>query len=434
MLAVAPGRRAIGTNQSSAAGSAKAARLSVGAGRLRKNCAARWQASRVTAATPTYADKNLVYGGNTANLGSMANNGWLTGMQMRMRACRYRRGATAGNFGLVAFGTALGGVTPVADVAGEYTDKIGLVLARGYRNVLRCPPEVGLTDLAVDAARQALTAAAVDAAELDLVVLAVTDMTEYLYWDAASSVAHRLGAVRAEAVLLTQACTAGVLSLDTVAGKLATHPDYRVALVIAASRCCESYWNRLETQPLVFSDGAAAVVARRDHPRLRWLATEAITEGEYADFYRLDAGGAAAPFGSPGAAPSCPHVRDGWEIMAHFGHDADQLRRFSEHLDEQTERVIERACARTGTEVGALGKVILLNDNVTAMTSLAARVGIPQSRTNLSLAVEYGHLGAADQLFCLGYYHGIGELEPGTRLALVSRGRGMHWACSLLEA
>jgi 3-oxoacyl-[acyl-carrier-protein] synthase-3 len=343
------------------------------------------------------------------------------------------------DFGLVAFGAALGSVTPVADVASEYTDKVGLVLARGYRNVLRCPDEVGVTDLAVGAARQALGAAEVEAAELDLVVLAVTDMTEYLYWDAASSVAHRLGARNAEAVLLTQACTAGVLSLDTVAGKLATHPSYRLALVIAANRCCEAYWNRLETQPLVFSDGAAAAIAKRGHPRLRWLATEALTEGKYADFYRLDAGGAAAPFRSEGANGAGQngagvHVRDGWQVMEHFGHDADMLRRFSEHLDEQMERVLQRACARVGTEISALDKVILINDNVTAMTSLAARIGIPVSRTNLDLAMEYGHLGAADQLFCLCYYHGRGELKPGTRLALVSRGRGMHWACSVLEA
>jgi 3-oxoacyl-[acyl-carrier-protein] synthase III len=338
------------------------------------------------------------------------------------------------NFGLVSFGTALGSALPLADVAGEYTDKIEIVLARGYRKVLRCPPEVGVTDLAVDAARQALDTAKVNASDVDLLLLVLTDMTEYLYWDAAASVADRIGADNAEALLLIQACTGGVLSMDVVAGKLATHPDYSVALVIAANRCCEAYWNRLETQPLVFSDGAVAVVARRDHPRLRWLTTEAITEGKYADFYRLDVGGAAAPFGSPGSSRSGVHARGFWEVMEYFGHDAKMLLRFSEHMDEQMELVLERACARVGTEVGALDKVILLNDNVTAMTSLAARFGIPQSRTNLDLALEYGHLGAADQLFCLGQYHARGELEPGTQLALVSRGRGMHWACSLLEA
>lgn len=338
------------------------------------------------------------------------------------------------SFGLVSFGTALGNALPVADVAGEYTDKIELVLARGYRNVLRCPSDVGVTDLAVDAAQQALAAAEVSASDLDLLVLALTDMSEYLYWDAAASVAHRIGADNAEAVLLTQACTGGVLSLDTVAGKLATHPGYSEALVIAANRCCEAYWNRLETQPLVFSDGAVAVVARRDHPRLRLLATEVITEGKYADFYRLDAGGAAAPFGAPGGNWSGVHARGVWEVMQHFGYQAEMMLRFSDHMDEQMELVLERACAQAGTEVGALNKLVLMNDNVTAMTSLAARIGVPQSRTNLDLALEYGHLGAADQLFCLSHYHANGKLDPGARLALVSRGRGMHWACSVLEA
>ncbi|MGH3156701.1 MAG: 3-oxoacyl-ACP synthase III family protein [Streptosporangiaceae bacterium] len=338
------------------------------------------------------------------------------------------------NFGLVSFGTALGSSVSVEDVASEYTSKIELVLARGYRNVLRCPPEVGVTDLAVDAARRALATAQVSASDLDLVVLAVTDMTEYLYWDAAASVAHRIGASRAEAVLLTQACAGGALCLDTVAGKFATHPDYSLALVIAANRCCEAYWNRLDIQPLVFSDGSVAAVARRGHPRLRWLVTEAITEGRYADFYRMDAGGSAAPFGSPGGNEAGVHVRDGWDVMEHFGYDGQLLQQFSDHLTEQAQLVLERACARAGTEVGALEKVILVNDNVAAMTALAARFGIPQSRTNLDLAAEYGHLGAADQLFCLSHYHVRGELEPGARLALVAWGRGMHWACSLLEA
>src|SRR5262245_60441510 len=114
------------------------------------------------------------------------------------------------SFGLVSFGEALGEPVPVADVVADYTDDINRVLGYGYRQVRRCPPEVGLTDLAVRAGQQALAAADLHAGELDLVVLAVTDIVEYLYWDAAADVAHRVGATRAEAVLLTQACTSGV--------------------------------------------------------------------------------------------------------------------------------------------------------------------------------------------------------------------------------
>jgi 3-oxoacyl-[acyl-carrier-protein] synthase-3 len=113
--------------------------------------------------------------------------------------------------------------------------------------VLRCAPGVGPTDLAVAAGEQALAARDVAAAGLDLVVLAVADITEHLYWDAAASVTFRLGAIPAEAVLLTQACTTGVLGLDTMAGKLETHPQSdqelspgdRIALV---SLGCGMHW------------------------------------------------------------------------------------------------------------------------------------------------------------------------------------------------
>jgi len=334
------------------------------------------------------------------------------------------------DYGLVSFGTALGVSVPVADVVKEYTEDAERILTLGYRNVLRCPPEVGITDLAVEAGGKALAAAGVNPAEVDLVVLAITDLSEYLYWDAAASLAHRLGATRAEAVLLTQACTTGVMSLDTVAGKFATHPGYEIALVVAANRCCEDYWNRMATQPMVFSDGAAAAVARRGHPRLRWLSTEVRTDGRYADLYRLDRGGAAAPFGTADGT----RARDTWSVMEFLDYSAAKFGQFVDELDEQTKLTMERACARASTQITDLAKIILLSDNTNAMTALAGRLGVPLSRTNLDLTREYGHLGAADQFFCLDHYSRHGDLESGSHMALVSRGRGIHWACTILEA
>lgn len=337
------------------------------------------------------------------------------------------------SYGLVSFGEALGEPAPVADVVAEYTDDVERVLGHGYERVHRCPPEVGLTDLAVRAGAEALAAAGTAAADVDLVVLAVTDLVEYLYWDAAADLAHRLGATRAEAVLLTQACTTGVVALDAVAGKFATHPDYRTALVVAANRTCEAYWNRMDVQPMVFSDGAVGVVARRDHGALRWLTTEVLTDGRYAGFYRLDAGGAAAPFTGPTGDGEPPRVRDVWDVMEFFDYDAEVFQDFARRLDEQAVLVTERACARVGVTVPDLARLVLVNDNARAMTALATAFGVEPARTNRELAASYGHLGAADHLFCLGRHVASGELRPGDLVALVSMGRGMHWACSVLR-
>jgi 3-oxoacyl-[acyl-carrier-protein] synthase-3 len=338
------------------------------------------------------------------------------------------------SFGLLSFGTTLGARTPLADVVGDYTEDLSRVLDYGYRNVHRSPADVGLTDLAVDAGRQALEAAGVAGSDVDLVVLATTDITEYLFWDGAASVAHRLGATRAEAVLLTQACTTGVVSFDAVAGKFATHPRYQRALLIAANRTCEAYWNRLDTQPMVFSDGAAAAVATRDHPSLRWLATEVLTDGQYADLYRMDIGGERRPYGVGGADPDELRARDAWAVMETFDYDPDRFEEFIAQLDEQTCVVIERACYRASISPKDLARMVALNDNRSAMTKLAERLGVPLDRTNLDLSLEYGHLGAADQLFGLAHLSARNILTSGDHVVLVSRGRGMHWACTLLKA
>jgi len=338
------------------------------------------------------------------------------------------------DFGLASFGTALGTQTPLASVADRYTDDIGRVMAYGYRHVLRAPGNVGLTDLAVEAAGKALADAEIGASDLDLIALAVTDITEYLYWDAAASVAHRLGASAAETVLISQGCVGGTVSLDTVAGKFATHPRYDCALVIAASRCCETYWNRMVTQPIVFSDGAVAAVARRGHPRLRWRVTETQTQGRYADFYRLDAGGTATPFSVQGVPEEMLHARDSWSVLEFFDYSDQLFEKFMEELDTRTLETVENACTRIGIEVQELSRMMFVNDNADNMKSVAECLGIPLSRTNIELAFDYGHLGAADQFFGLAQYVTHGDLQHGEIVALVSRGRGMHWSCTLLEA
>ena len=53
-------------------------------------------------------------------------------------------------------------------------------------------------------------------------------------------------------------------------GRFATHPDYGRALLVAANRTREDYWNRVDTQPMVFSS--------------HWSPAAGYGLGMYADF------------------------------------------------------------------------------------------------------------------------------------------------------
>ena len=333
-------------------------------------------------------------------------------------------------FGIAAFGSALGKRTAVADVVHDYTEDTARVLGQGYHAIHVAGQDVGLTDLAVDAAASALADAGVTADEVDLVVLAITDIPEHLYWDASAALAHRLRATRAEAVLVDQGCIGGITALDLVAGRLATHPDYETALVVGANRTCEQYWNRLETHSLLFSDGAAAALVRRDHGRLRWRVTETMTDGAHADHFRLDTGGASAPFGRGSATP---RARDAWDVMEAFDFDADRFTAFVDEMNDRVRQVVERATARIGRSTADLARLVMLNDNARTLADVAGRLDIPMERTNAAFSLDHGHFGAADFLLGLGHLAASGVLADGDLVALAGMGRGMHWSAALLE-
>lgn len=339
--------------------------------------------------------------------------------------------APAISFGICGFGHVLGEPVDVAHAAPSYTADVDRVAGWEYRRFRRAADDVGLTDLAVAAGERALAAAGVAADELDLVVLATSDIAEHLYWDAAAATQARLGARRAQAILLNQACGGGVASFDIVAGKLATHPDYETALIVGANRVCETYWNRMEINTSIFSDGAAAAVLRRGASACRWLATEIITDGTYADFMRMEVGGAASPFadGDERARVRSPFQR----LDEFFDGDLREMFAFVSTIRARNREVVEKACARAGVELGDLRRVIHFNDNAKQLAELAKDLGIPVERTNIELAREHAHIGCADQLFDLEHHLESGELRSGDLVALTSTASGMHWLCTVLE-
>ncbi|HEY0449152.1 3-oxoacyl-ACP synthase III family protein [Actinophytocola sp.] len=335
-------------------------------------------------------------------------------------------------FGVVGTGHSLGEEVPVDAAVTEYLPDPRAIRGWGYRAFHRAPAGVGLTDLAVLAAQKALAGAGVAAADLDLVVLAMSDIPEYLYWDAAAAVQAGLAAHRAEAVLANQACGGGVTAFDTVAGRFATHEDHRVALIVGANRVCEAYCNRMALNTCVNGDGAAAVVVRRGHPAWQWLVTETVTDGRHADLLRLPAGGAARPF-TAGSAGSMRIGSAYDRLEARYGADVVAMAEFAGMTLRRTRQVLERACERAGVAPGSVARIVHLHDNLPALTDLAGELGVPLSRTNADLAAAHGHLGCADQLLGIDHLIASGELAPGDVVALTSVGSGMHWACTLLQ-
>ncbi len=146
-----------------------------------------------------------------------------------------------------------------AELAAQFGIEEDWIISRtGIRERRRAEPDERLTDYAIRAGAAALETAGVDAAELDLVIVATMTQDE-LTPNAAPLVAHGLGATRAGAFDVGAACTAFLTGLSVGAAQIESGRAKRVLLVGADFITRITDYEDQRSAPL-FADGAGAVV------------------------------------------------------------------------------------------------------------------------------------------------------------------------------
>src|SRR5829696_3909314 len=92
-----------------------------------------------------------------------------------------------GTFGIAGFGYAFGADQDVGTTAGAYVTDPERVIRWGYHTFHRAGDGVTPTALAAEAAQRALARMNMTAEDVDLVVLATSEMPEYPYWDSSAA-------------------------------------------------------------------------------------------------------------------------------------------------------------------------------------------------------------------------------------------------------
>lgn len=333
--------------------------------------------------------------------------------------------------GIVEFGTAFGEDCDVATMAPEYLTDPDRALSWGARTFHRAAPGTFATEMAAEAAGDALARAGVDPGEVDFLVLANSEIPEYHHWDGSAALARSLKIERTRTLWLNQACGTGVTGLGEVAAAMALDPGIQTALFVAVNRVSEFHRNRMNINNSVHSDAAVAVVLRRGHPRLRWLATAQFTDGSLCDLARSDHGAAVNPVPPPDISELT--IALNYErFYRHFGQDPEALEEFRKVRDARVIEAVELACSRAGLTRADIDHVIYLNDQRDAVARISDEIGVPIERTNADFTVMHGHMGAADQMVSLSEHVRRGDLRAGEIVAVCGISTGMHWCATLL--
>ena len=155
------------------------------------------------------------------------------------------------------------------------------------------PDDWATSDLAVEAARDALDQAGLKPEDLDMILLG-TDSPDYITPATSVVVQHKLGASRAGTFDIGCACASFPTGLNIAAGMIATNPHMKYILVVGAYMMHKlSDWQN-DLMSFFYGDGAgAAIVTASDKPG--FVSSAFFADGSYHKNWGIYSGGTFEP-------------------------------------------------------------------------------------------------------------------------------------------
>jgi 3-oxoacyl-[acyl-carrier-protein] synthase-3 len=261
-----------------------------------------------------------------------------------------------------------------------------------------------LSDFAARAGAAALASAGLDAADIDLVIVATMTQDEVTP-NTAPIVAHALGAGRAGAVDVGAACTAFLSGLALGASQIESGRVDRVLLVGADFITRITNYEDKKTAPL-FADGAGAVVL-------------GLADGS---------NGAIGPIvlASDG---SMAHTIQAYHHERRLYMDGPEVYK---HAVKRMTEVTHAAVERAGLTVQDIDLFVYHQANGRITRALGERLGVPAERV-VDCIEMLGNSSAATLPLGLAFAQRDGRLKPGALVALGAFGAGFTWGGGVIE-
>lgn len=282
----------------------------------------------------------------------------------------------------------------------------------GIRERHYAAPEEATSDLALAAARGALDDAGLEAADVDVVIVATTT-PDHPVPATAPLVAARLG-LQCTAFDVNAACSGFVYGLQ-VGSTLAAAGS--TVLLIGAETLTRYVDHDDRSIAVLFGDGAGAVVLRSE-PHARIGPFDLGSDGSELEILWMRAGAAREPFDPVlhADASSRMSMRGG-----------DVYRHAVARMTSSSQAVLDAA----GEDIGDVDLVVGHQANRRILEAVGQRLGVPEGRSHLTVD-RHGNTSAASIPLALADARDRGLLRSGDRVLLTAFGGGLTWGSCLL--
>ena len=295
------------------------------------------------------------------------------------------------------------------------TSDTWIVERTGIRERRIAAPGETTATLATAAARGALARAGLDAADVDLLIVATASPEQPLPHTGAF-VGEALG-LRCGSFDLAAACAGFVYAL-VVGSSLVSSGDDRV-LIVGAETLTRIIDPDDRATGVLFGDGAGAAVLGRSAGTPGLLAWDLGCDGSAVELLQIPAGGSRRPA------------------------SADTVARREHYLQMSGQQVFKRAVRavvdsasitidRAGVNVDDVAWFVPHQANARIIEAAAQRLGVPAERTLVNID-RYGNTSSASIPLALFEAVDDGRVRDGDVVLCAGFGAGMTWASALLE-
>ncbi|MCL6477626.1 MAG: ketoacyl-ACP synthase III [Peptococcaceae bacterium] len=292
-----------------------------------------------------------------------------------------------------------------------------IVSRSGIRERRIASPEQATSDLALEAAWEALEDAGIGPGDVDLII-AATNTPDSLFPAVGCIVQDRLGASKAGAFDLLAGCTGFIYGLSVAAQYIATGM-YRYVLVIGAevlSRIVD--WKDRNTCAL-FGDGAGAAVVGRVPKGYGLIQNKLGADGSGGPLLYIPAGGSRAPASRETVDNRQHYLRmNGREVFKFAVRTCG---------DGALEALDEAGLSREDVDF-----LIPHQTNIRIIEAAAKRLDLPMDKVLINVD-RFGNTSTASIPMAMEEAVDQNRFKDGDNIVLAGFGAGLTWAVAILR-
>lgn len=271
--------------------------------------------------------------------------------------------------------------------------------------------------LAASAARRALDMAALDATQIELLVVG-TVSSHMLMPSCACYVQNEIGATNAFAYDLNAACCGFLYGLDAGDRYVRTDKQSKVLIIGAETLSSRVNWQDRNTC-ILFGDGAgAAVLGHSEDTGRKIIGTNHRSDGALWDLLYMHTATSQNPDLIVEDNPGAHIIMEGKEVF--------------KHAVKAMEDAIFGLFEKTGLSIDDVDVMIPHQANFRILNKLLERLEIPREKVVLNV-MNYGNTSAASIPIALDEANRAGRIESGNTVLFCSFGGGLTWGATLLS-